>query len=195
MTQKERVILDTARRLFLCQGCSPLTMEGIAREAGVSKTTLYKYFPDKEKVVVGVMQSICDEIRQELEKLVEKNRGKNMGISDFMQFFEVDRYRHFFQSDFIKDAITLYPAVLKQYMEWSAQTMFPLFSEFFQQAKRSGVLRKDVDPAYLLMYLSMFSQASENMIRQQPEILGSEKLQEAKKAFSDMFLHGILAKE
>jgi AcrR family transcriptional regulator len=45
---KRRQVLDGARRVFLCQGFDGASMGEIAKAAGVSKGTLYTYFPSKE---------------------------------------------------------------------------------------------------------------------------------------------------
>ena len=45
---KRRQIIDGARAIFLAQGFDAASMGEIAREAGVSKGTLYVYFDSKE---------------------------------------------------------------------------------------------------------------------------------------------------
>jgi AcrR family transcriptional regulator len=49
-TAKRQQILDGARRIFLAQGFDGASMNDIVREAGVSKGTVYAYFPSKEKL-------------------------------------------------------------------------------------------------------------------------------------------------
>lgn len=46
--RKFRQVLDGARHVFLRDGYAGSSVDDIAREAGVSKATLYAYFPDKE---------------------------------------------------------------------------------------------------------------------------------------------------
>lgn len=47
-TAKKRQILDGARRIFLENGFDGASMNDITRAAGVSKGTIYAYFPSKE---------------------------------------------------------------------------------------------------------------------------------------------------
>ena len=49
-TRKHRQILDGAYRIFIRQGFDATSMDDIAREAGVSKGTLYVYFDSKERL-------------------------------------------------------------------------------------------------------------------------------------------------
>lgn len=48
--RKRRQILDGAYRMFMAQGFDAASMSDIAREAGVSKGTLYVYFDSKERL-------------------------------------------------------------------------------------------------------------------------------------------------
>ena len=49
-------LLDVAGRLFLRDGYQATTMEGLSAAADVSKATLYKYFPDKERVFLDLVR-------------------------------------------------------------------------------------------------------------------------------------------
>ena len=64
--EKMRQILDGARRLFLADGFDGASMNDIARVAGVSKGTLYVYFPSKEALFEAL---IGEEHRRTAERL------------------------------------------------------------------------------------------------------------------------------
>lgn len=52
---RERAILDAALRVFAAQGYSGTTMDAVAAGAGVTKPTLYSYFPSKEVLFQAMM--------------------------------------------------------------------------------------------------------------------------------------------
>ena len=56
-----------ATRLFLAQGFDATTMEQIAREAGVSRRSLFRYFSTKEDIVLGKMVEEGLAVRDALE--------------------------------------------------------------------------------------------------------------------------------
>ncbi len=60
--EKRRRILQAAWRLVLRQGLRSATMEGLAREAGIAKGTLYAQFADKEAVLGGVVDDLLVEL-------------------------------------------------------------------------------------------------------------------------------------
>ena len=62
---KEEQIVDTARKLFGKYGYKRVSMDEIAREANVTKKTIYSYFKSKEDVYFAVIES-------ELERLSDK---------------------------------------------------------------------------------------------------------------------------
>ena len=53
-----RRILAVAERLFAAQGYTAVTMEAIAREAGISPATLYLHFPGRPAVVGALAEEI-----------------------------------------------------------------------------------------------------------------------------------------
>jgi AcrR family transcriptional regulator len=56
---KRRQIVEGARAMFLAQGFDAASMMDIAREAGVSKGTLYVYFKNKEELFAEIVKLEC----------------------------------------------------------------------------------------------------------------------------------------
>jgi len=52
-------VVAGARKVFLAQGFEGASVDLIAKEAGVSKATLYSYFPDKRVLFVEVAKQEC----------------------------------------------------------------------------------------------------------------------------------------
>ena len=76
---KREQILDGARRVFLRDGFAATSTDVIAAEAGVSKRTLYAYYPSKEDLFVDVLRRLTLENPQtraleSMEGMSPKNR-------------------------------------------------------------------------------------------------------------------------
>ena len=56
---KRRQIMEGARAMFLAQGFDAASMGEIARQAGVSKGTLYVYFDSKEQLFQAIVEEEC----------------------------------------------------------------------------------------------------------------------------------------
>ena len=64
-------VLDGARTIFLRDGFDGASVDEIAREAGVSKATLYSYFPDKRLLFMEVAKAECRRQADEAEALID----------------------------------------------------------------------------------------------------------------------------
>lgn len=64
--EKRRQILDGARRVFSQLGFDATSVSDIAREAGVSKGTLYVYFENKEQLFAAIVDQERQHIQADL---------------------------------------------------------------------------------------------------------------------------------
>ncbi len=66
---KRRAVLEAAAQLFLSQGYGAVSMDVVAREAGVSKATLYAHFPGKDKLFATIVASNCARLQRLAEEI------------------------------------------------------------------------------------------------------------------------------
>ncbi len=62
-------LLRTCRELFLKFGYGKVTVDEIAREMGMSKKTIYVYFPGKKKILHEVLDSIKEELMKGVDSI------------------------------------------------------------------------------------------------------------------------------
>lgn len=55
-------VLDAATSQFLQAGFDRTSMESVAQEAGVSKVTLYSYYPSKDELFAAVVSTLSDRV-------------------------------------------------------------------------------------------------------------------------------------
>jgi AcrR family transcriptional regulator len=70
-------ILDAAARIVTRYGLTGVSMEGVARAAGVSKGLVYNYFPTCHAL-------LCDLLRRELDAIWRKQVEVVQGVDDFV---------------------------------------------------------------------------------------------------------------
>ncbi len=66
-SRKGEAVLEAAGKLFLEQGYAAVSMDAVAREAGVSKATLYAHFASKEALFGAVVSKRCSVMAETLE--------------------------------------------------------------------------------------------------------------------------------
>lgn len=70
---KEKQIVDAARKLFYKFGFKKVSMDEIAREAGVTKKTVYTYFSSKEELFKYFIQEELDNMKKIVEDIEKEN--------------------------------------------------------------------------------------------------------------------------
>ena len=73
--RKGALILDTARQVFLERGYDATSLDEVATASGVSKTTVYNNFKDKEALFSAVVLSVTERAEQIISELGATLRG------------------------------------------------------------------------------------------------------------------------
>lgn len=81
--QKRRQILDGAGRIFSTAGFDASSMSDVAREARVSKATLYVYFQDKEHLFTAICAERRDRNLSEMIALLDLERPAKEVLTHF----------------------------------------------------------------------------------------------------------------
>ena len=89
---KEEQIINAARELFKNYGFKKVSMDEIARKAGVTKRTVYKYFASKQ----DLLKFFINEELINMKKIIEDTEKRN---SDFFEcvhecIFRLLQYKH-----------------------------------------------------------------------------------------------------
>ena len=69
-------LLDAAAQVFIERGFTGGTTNHIAARAGVSIGSLYQYFPNKDAIMVGLMERHLEEERKHLEERMRRLSGR-----------------------------------------------------------------------------------------------------------------------
>ena len=122
-SDKLKVILKAAQKRFGIYGLEKTTMHEIASDLGMSKASLYYYYPDKESLFKAVIETEQEEFFKLLEKSFESTDdpiARSMlfvtnHLKYFKTFFNLSRLRYIDYKDFkpkIHDVMTLFPNYL-----------------------------------------------------------------------------------
>ena len=92
---KREIILNAAEKVFARLPFKKVSMREIAREAGISHATIYRYFPDQQTLFVEAFLKGVREIEKETHRIVEAGKEETLEevAETFVMFlFEHDHY-------------------------------------------------------------------------------------------------------
>jgi AcrR family transcriptional regulator len=72
-TPTRLLILNAANRVILDHGTNALTLDSVAKQAGVSKGGLLYHFPNKESLIMGMVERFVTEFEYAIEQELQKN--------------------------------------------------------------------------------------------------------------------------
>ncbi|AZL04185.1 TetR/AcrR family transcriptional regulator [Brevibacterium aurantiacum] len=92
---RERQIVDAAIGLMQKKGAHSVSMQAIAKSTGVSVGLLYKYFSDKEQIVLAAITRVLEDFRIRVPAAIEKaDDPVDRIIAAFTEFCQVvDEHR------------------------------------------------------------------------------------------------------
>ena len=132
-------ILDAAGELFAQRGLG-VTLNDIAHHAGVGVGTVYRRFPDKNKLIDDLFEQRVEDLVGFMQVAVADPDPWH-GISAFLE-----RALELQASDRgLKELITGMPDGLERVSQ-IRDRLFPLGSELVRRAHESGQLRQDIEP-------------------------------------------------
>lgn len=180
-------ILTAAAELFRQYGFKSITMDDIARRAGISKKTLYQHFSNKHEVineaVLWYKEQVCNEfdsIMQESENAVEAMvRLMNMLDATYRQInpvamFELQRF---------------YPSGYELFREGLIKQDVESVKANIFQGMEEGYYRSGIDADLLARF-----HIETSLLMMQPNLMVSDRynLQQVNQEIMELFLYGIM---
>lgn len=185
---KERIIKTASERFFRF-GLRKTTMDEISADLGVSKKTLYKYFPGKETLaeeVVRVFQEgilkLIDDIRREVTDPIERLERC---------VFEISRRRSEMGNLFPYDIKRDLPRLWKKIEDFREKVILSYMDDILQEGIIKGKIRSDINTTIAArVYLGAIQTIM------QPDLLnkGTFSTEEAFLNINKIFMEGVRAR-
>jgi AcrR family transcriptional regulator len=87
--ERREQLLQVARKVFAQGGYQTVTMDDVARGAGVTKPILYDHFPSKRDLYRGLLEADLAALREKIETALETSRGNRERIrASFQAYFD-----------------------------------------------------------------------------------------------------------
>ena len=142
-------IVDAARGHFFSHGFRSVTMDDLAEELGISKKTLYAYFPGKFDLLEAVL---ADKLRSVEGTLKEVTLAHPDDFPATLRALLAGTHRELdeIKPPFVRDMRQKAPDIFQLVERRRAALIQRYMGKFFVDGQRLGMVRKDV-PAKLII--------------------------------------------
>src|SRR5574342_617402 len=82
---KERII-NHAEERFLSSGFNKVTLDELSSELGISKKTMYKFFPSKDDLLKTIIRAMERRVERNVINIVESEKPIVQKLAEFMLF-------------------------------------------------------------------------------------------------------------
>lgn len=147
---RESQIIRAGLDEFYQRGFAAARMDQIGKRAGVSKGTLYLYFPSKEALFEAIIKTVAVPQIAEIEQLLERQPSVAVTLQALMQRLPVilrESPLPKLVKVLIGDAF-MFPELVTLYRESVIERSLAAISTFLERGVKSGEIRLDLpDPA------------------------------------------------
>lgn len=143
-------ILDAAQKQFLIYGFTKVTMDEIAAKIGMSKKTIYKFYPGKLDVVNAIADKMLAEAEEGLRNIVQDTRvGFIEKLRNMMTF--VGMHLSKLSQPLIEDIRQNAPQLWEKISDYRKKSIYKNFGSLIREGRQKGVFRSDVDEHLVIL--------------------------------------------
>ena len=179
-------ILEYAYSRFIAEGFFRTTMDELANELGVSKKTIYKYFPSKEKLVEDIAEGIISQTKCDMEEVID---AKTDVVSKFVKILDVYNSKIIRCSEkWYRDLQIHTPHIWKRIEKIRSEKIYESLGKLIKQGKREGLIAGYPPEIVITSFIAMVRSVMN------PDFIMQNKfsMKEAFEYSFEMLLNGIL---
>jgi AcrR family transcriptional regulator len=149
---KERILSKASER-FMETGFSKVTIDELASELGISKKTVYKFFPSKDVLLQAIVKALLSHVEREVSSIINADEPFERKITRLLTLIgrQMRRFGRQFQLDIQRYA----PALWTEIETFRRDRIFSQVKKMFEQAKQENIFRNDLDiNLFYLIFIS-----------------------------------------
>jgi AcrR family transcriptional regulator len=152
MEEDKNKIINYSRQKFFKGGFYRVSMDEMASELRMSKKTIYKYFPSKEKLVEEVSLQMREKIRKNILDLIKTDKNAVEKITGLLkivgeQFARVDE-------QMMADLQKHLPRIWNEIDEFRTNQINQFFTKIIGQGKKEGLITDLPIEIVMTIYIS-----------------------------------------
>ncbi|MDO9547653.1 MAG: TetR/AcrR family transcriptional regulator [Candidatus Marinimicrobia bacterium] len=157
--KKKIQIIAAAESLFQKFGIKKVTVEELCQEAGASKMTFYKYFPNKIELVKYMWKQLIDDSMEKMDELDQRDIPFTEKVKVLLKMKEEATSQ--MGTEYIRDYLEMVPELLSFYNQIFGQVMMK-FMDMIHRAQEKGEVRRSIRPEFFLAVVQQLMELAKN---------------------------------
>ncbi|RIW17433.1 TetR/AcrR family transcriptional regulator [Algoriphagus lacus] len=146
----EGKILDAAYRLFLQKGYRHTTMDDIAQDLGMSKKTLYKYFPGKLELLAASFEVLKTKMTAKVEAILD-NRYISFPLKLKSSLTVIATHLAPINPELFEDLREYAPEIWEAMTTYINESAYLRFAKLIEQGIAQGLVNPRINVSLIVM--------------------------------------------
>ena len=192
--EKRQRILESAKSLFLKQGYHGSSMNEIARDAGVTKLTVYNHFQDKATLFTCAIEDTCEALIMARPPQLSADSNFQQALAQLCaRSLEIVYLPEAIKLEYLLlDLASQQSPLLQQFYQASHQKLNQVWQHFFQQAIDLGFIQQmPLEQLIQLMLSLLLGQRHHEILLGIRPIPATEEQQQLIQSSIQLFLQAI----
>jgi AcrR family transcriptional regulator len=131
-------IIECARDLFLSQGFYKTPIDAIASELQISKKTIYKHFPSKEKLLNEIANNMISGYNKRIKLILDSELDSAEKFYKLFEYYSVQVQG--ISQKWMKDVRLHSPRIWKKIEDFKNKHIYSIMSQLLEQGKRENLV-------------------------------------------------------
>jgi len=155
-TDTRETILKEGFEDLMSNGVRAFTVESLAASLGMSKKTIYKFFPSKEKLIFAIMSGMTGRVRKQFEAIIADEPNAALQFVKVMQMITKTLSR--VPVNQMRELKIRYPSIWR-YVEDFRKERLKNFLTILETGQQQGYIRPDIDTRQVsILYIEIINQ-------------------------------------
>ncbi|AWG20750.1 hypothetical protein FFWV33_03940 [Flavobacterium faecale] len=141
--QTKNLILKNAAVLFYSSAINHVTLDDIASKSGISKKTIYKYFENKEDLVIKTIRKQAKILKKNISRIQQKGHNALEELMHFITYINKKMHRVY---PMVKNEIKKGPAnSFFNAINYSDTIILQFIVDNIENGKQQGLYKEQID--------------------------------------------------
>lgn len=158
MPKGKKAALEAAMTLFAQDGFDGTSTVDVAKAAGISQATIFKYFHTKQDLLLAVIRPVMEHFFPKYRDEFFAGITRRETLTDMVHFIVTDRYQFITENQAVVKILLMElmtnTEIRRRFGEIISDKDFDFLGELLKNFRRTGELREDIDAAGIVRIIA-----------------------------------------